>query len=619
VSPRGVAWRSSSDRGRRGTSSLRTAAALLIAAWPIASCGPVRDDSSQQDIVLVVVDTLRADHLGAYGYERPTSPRIDALAAGGTLFENAWSAAPWTLPSVMSILTGRYPSDHRVENDGLRLGDEVRTLAETMREAGYATAAFVSHIYVSGTFGFARGFERFEDFGVSQPEYRLEEEMEPTADRVTEEALAWLRERRRDPIFLFVHYFDPHWPYAPPAPYDDLFPHAYDGPYDADYDSISKFQDPAIPLPEEYRTFLLARYDGEIRFVDEAVGRLMDGVIASGRADRTWMIVTADHGEEYKDHGSMGHGRQLYEESIRVPLVIGRPAESPRGAAPAPRRKTASLRRESEPASGIDLLPTVLDLAGIAAAGPGRDGVSLAPAVRDRGEGRRAVVDRALVSETIRLNAYRKSVRLGPLKLIHVMDESRDELYELSSDPAERNDLSATRPADRRRLLRALFGEVNLLSGGWNLSWNSDGRSGRFHGEITTDGIFRSVVPLIRESLQYDIQMGSRLRFADVDQTLGGGLSFTTAPADARVTFLLMIDGEMNEERIFLGGQRLNPPQLPFTLGAPTHDAAFARPRRIAERELGYFLWRNRPTEPGQEIVLDDEIRERLRSLGYID
>jgi arylsulfatase len=596
-----------------------TAAALLVAAPLTSSCGVVGDRSQGQDIVLVVVDTLRADHLGAYGYERPTSPRIDALASGGTLFENAWSAAPWTLPSILSILTGRYPSDHRVENDGLRLGEEVPTLAEVMREHGYATAAFVSHIYVSGVFGFARGFERFEDFGVSRPEYRLEEEMEPTADRVTEAALAWLREQREGPIFLLVHYFDPHWPYAPPASYDDIFPQVYDGPYDAGYDSISKFQAPTVPLPENYRAFLLARYDGEIRFVDDAVGRLMDGVIDAGRADRTWMIVTADHGEEFKEHGSMGHGRQLFEESIRVPLVIGRPAGSAGEAVGERREKGAPPRRQREPVSGVDLFPTVLDLAGIGTESGSLAGRSLAQAGRDRDGTWQAGAERPLISETIRLNAYRKSVRMGSLKLIHYMDEDRDELYELSTDPAERDDLSISRPEDLRRLLRALFAKVDLLSDGWNLSWSSDGRPGRFQGEITTDGIFRSVIPLIRENLKFDIQTGSTLRFADVDQTAGGGLSFTTAPADAQVTFLLTIDGELRKERIYLGEQRVNPPQLPFVLGAPDHDAAFARPRRMAERELGYFLWRNRPAEPDREIVLDDEIRERLRSLGYID
>ena len=197
----------------------------------------------------------------------------------------------------------------------------------------------MSHVYVTAAFGFDRGFERFEDFGLSRPGYRLEARMEPTADRVTDAALSWVGAQGSRPLFLFVHYFDPHWPYDPPAAYRALFPSTYAGPLDATYDSISRFQDPLVPLPEEYRRFLIDRYDGEVRFVDDQVGRLLEGIAAGGRAVRTWVLLTADHGEEFKEHRSMGHGRSLYEESIHVPLIIAPPP--PRAgdppAAPAPR------------------------------------------------------------------------------------------------------------------------------------------------------------------------------------------------------------------------------------------------------------------------------------------
>src|SRR5262245_7793877 len=346
------------------------AARSLLALVAIAAVVPACRggfDSARPDIVLIVVDTLRADHLGAYGYDRGTTPHLDVLARQGTVFDAAWSAAPWTLPSVMSIMTSRYPSSHRVENDGLKLGADTPTLAETLERSGYATAAFVSHVYVSSAFGFGRGFETFEDFGLSRPDYRLEAGMEPRADRVTDSALAWLDRQGRRPVFLFVHYFDPHWPYDPPETFRPPGEAGYHGSLDAAYDSISRFLDPRQPLPDDYRAFLLARYDGEIRFVDEQIGRLLDRLSASERGPRAWVVVTADHGEEFKDHGSMGHGRRLYEEVVRVPLIIRRPGKNgaPGGGA-----------RVSAPVSGIDLLPTLVAAAG-APAPAGAQGVSL--------------------------------------------------------------------------------------------------------------------------------------------------------------------------------------------------------------------------------------------------
>jgi arylsulfatase A-like enzyme len=616
-------------RGRRPARGVAAAllvpAAFLLSAAPLLhGCAGRRFDARRPDVVLIVVDTLRADHLGAYGYGRDTSPAIDALARRSTLFENAWAAAPWTLPSVMSITTGRYPSGHRVENDGLRLGTEIPTLAEILKGAGYGTGGFVSHVYVDRPYGFERGFGRFEDFGIAAPSYRPEAGLEPTADRVTDAALAWLARQGNGPIFLFVHYFDPHWPYAAPGAYRDRYPSAYRGPLDASYDSISKFQAPSAPLPEGYGEFLVNRYDGEIRFVDDQIGRLLAGVARAGRDDRAWIVLTADHGEEFKDHGSMGHGRRLYEETIRVPLLVRAPAarEVPAGAA----------SRVQEPVTGVDLFPTIAAFAGVRALPEGLAGRDLAPLLGRGGSGGLGAKDgaagehappaagRTLVSETVRLNSYRKAVRQGALKLIQSMGDNRSELYDLAADPGERRDLAAQRPEDRRRLLRALYSEVDLLSGGWNLVWSSDGRPRRFRGRIRTTGIVRSVVPLFPESGKYVIERGDSLEFEDAGQTGESGLAFTVAPPDAPVTFTLAIDGRPVIENVFLGGQRARPREMPFTLpGRAAAEAAFARPKHAPGREIGFYLWRNRPARPDQAITLDEEIRERLRSLGYVD
>ncbi len=331
-----------------------------------------------------------------------------------------------------------------------------------------------------------------------------------------------------------VHYFDPHWPYDPPPQYVAAFPSDYRGPYDASYDSISKFIDPRIPIPDDYREFLIDRYDGEIRYTDEEIGRLMGGLVETGRGERTWVIVTADHGEEFDEHGSMGHGRRLYQESIRVPLLIGRPVSVSTEAEDEETRDAEPVRVDA-PVGGIDILPTILDLAGISDPPAGLRGQSLASWVTEgpppawSTEGRRA-----LVSETIRLNAYRKAVRLGALKLIRFMDENRQEIYDLETDPAEESDIADSRPDDARRLLHALFDEVDLLSGGWNLRWSSDGRPRRFQGQLRTEGIFRTMVPLYHDVGTYSIEGGNTLNFSDPVQSSESGLAFTTAPPGFR-------------------------------------------------------------------------------------
>ena len=637
----------------------RIAALAAVTALCAAACG-TPPDPTRPDIVLVVVDTLRADRLGVYGYPStpgPTSERIDRLAKQGVVFDAAWGAAPWTLPSVMSIVTGRTPSSHKVENDGLRLGSDVPTLAHLLEERGYATGGFVSHIYVTAPFGFDRGFERFDDFGLTRPGYRPEARMEPDAKKVTDAALAWLRRQAGRPVFLMVHYFDPHWPYEPPEDARARFPTTYAGPLDAGWDSISRFQDPSVPLPADYREFLSKRYDGEIAFVDQQIGRLIDGLDGARRARRAWVFVTADHGEEFKEHGSIGHGRQMYEEVVRVPLVVSGPpfvatatSRAGGGAGAAGGQDAgggagaaASGARIAIPVSGIDLLPTIAEIAG-APVPAGVEGRSLLPLMRaaapqligstpppDAGAvtpevGRIPTGERPVFSETVRLNAYRRAVRTGDLKLIHAMDENRSEVYDLGADPGERHDLGTARPEDRARLTRLLFARPDLLAGGWNVRWRGDGRGRRFDGRITTTGVFRSVVPLFHDSGAYRLERPDTLTFADLDQEADGGIVFTVAPETATVTFDLRVDGRARPEGVLVGGEGLPAAQIPLALdGAAVGGPVFVPPALAAgpgstrPPRVVYLLWRTRPAAADQSVTLDDETRERLRALGYID
>jgi len=285
-----------------------TLTAAIVVLW-----GCTRWENRPPNVLLISIDTLRQDHVAAYGYDRPTTPALDRLAAEGARFANAWSTSSWTLPSHISALTGLLPSSHQVEGQNDRLSEEIATLAEAFASEGYASAGFVSHVYLDGQYGFSRGFDEY----VTRPTQIAEE--------VTDQALGWLDDHRRRPFFLFLHYFDPHADYAPPAGYAERFDDDYQGPSSGEYDFLRQFEDPAVPLPEDVARHVVALYDGEIRYTDDQIGRVVDRLREDGRLDDTIVAVFSDHGEEFKEHGSFGHGGTLYSEVTRVPLILRYP------------------------------------------------------------------------------------------------------------------------------------------------------------------------------------------------------------------------------------------------------------------------------------------------------
>ncbi|MCA9510784.1 MAG: sulfatase, partial [Myxococcales bacterium] len=385
-------------------------------------------------VLVVSVDTLCADHLGLYGYARPTSPAIDALGARGVVFEHAMSTSSWTLPAHASLLTGRYPYQHRVQDDGARLGDDVPTLAEALRARGLATLAVVSHLYVASPFGLARGFDVFDDALIEGGTTN------PRADAVVDRFLARLDAHlargaegggaRPDgaaaaPFFGFVHLFDPHWDYGAPAPYGRRFVDpAYRGPMDGSFAAMTPFVLAAGALAPADRAALVALYDGEIAWVDAQIARLLDALAARGVRDDTLVVITGDHGEEFGEHGRLGHGRTLFEEQLHVPLVVQHASLAP--------------RRESAPASLVDVAATVLDALGgeADAFGAGRSLLAAAPAQAEPRE-------RVLLAESIRYGLEWRAARRGPHKLVELADGAERWFFDLADDPAER------RPAAR--------------------------------------------------------------------------------------------------------------------------------------------------------------------------
>ena len=361
---------------------------LLLLALVGGACG---GSERPVNVLLISIDSLRADHLASYGYERQTSPRLDRLAAEGVLFETVVAESSWTLPTHASIFTGLTSGAHGVDRDNRRLAEETETLGSLFREAGYRTRGIYSAPYLHPTFGFGGGFAEGDWTGVggSDPLDTLDEDADRrerrlsikeahgqshrsvTSPEVTEQAESFLAEVGEEPFFLFLHYFDVHFDYVPPAKYWRKF----DPDYRGGFQSEPFLGNPAIhpDMPAEHLRHVLARYDGEILWVDEHIGRVLDALEARGLADDTLVVVTSDHGDEFFEHGATGHRHTLYDEVLLVPLIARQPG------------RTASGHRVSEVVRHIDILPTVLDWAGLDAPASVM-GVSLAPALRGEGD-----------------------------------------------------------------------------------------------------------------------------------------------------------------------------------------------------------------------------------------
>jgi arylsulfatase A-like enzyme len=585
--------------GREARAALALGLLVVLLAAPVAGCGHT---TGRPGLVLILIDTLRADHLGAYGYSRNTTPFLDSLASRGVLFQDCIAAAPWTLPSAMSLMTGRLPSGHRVENDGMKLSAGIPTLAEVLQASGYSTSAVISHIYVSGVFGFDRGFQRFEDFGLTR-DYRFEAGLEPRASKVTDRAAQLFRGMKRargGGFFLFVHYFDPHWDYDPPPPFDKRFGSAYHGAITGSYQSFSHYALPGVEMSPADRQHLVDLYDGEIAYTDAQIGRLLETLRKEGAGEDTLVVVTADHGEEFKEHGALGHGRNLYDEVIRVPLIAARLG----GKGP--------VRRVREQVRDIDIFPTFCEIAG-ATVPAGVRGKSLTGFLAGK-QGS----SRGAVSETIRFDAYRKSYREPGRKLIVRLEDNRHEYYDLTADPGETRNLWEEKRTEALALEQELFSRTEVLPGGWNLRWSSDGSPHRFSGSIETDGLITSLIPLFAEAGRHHVIQGKRIDFDLKDVGWGGGLSFSVDPPGARVGFALALDGREGVDFVEVGKEGIRPPVSPFSFSGALPDGFRSRPTYRPGGEIGFFLWKSPAPSPTDSVELTDAMKERLRSLGYL-
>jgi arylsulfatase A-like enzyme len=361
-------------------------------------------DASRPDVILVSIDSLRPDHLGAWGSERATSPFLDSLAARGLRFTEARSSSPWTLPSHVTLLSGRPPLEHAVIEDDRCIPDDLPMVQEAFQAAGYATAGFVSTIYVSDTYGFARGFDRYEDFDIAKGE-NLHHTVR--AARVVDEALSWAHAQSGKPVFLFLHLYDVHYPYLPPEPWNYQFdkPGSKKSTHYRNYDFYK-----ARPVAPERWSHLIAQYDESIAYADAQLARL--GAAWEGSGRRVSWVVTADHGEELGERGSWGHGHTLFPEVMRVPLIVS-------GAA------VSSVAVRDERVQTMDVPTTLAGIAGISFAGRGVD---------VRGD----IPERDQVFETSRFDSARLGLLTGALRLDVDFARDRVDVFHVDTDPAEK-------------------------------------------------------------------------------------------------------------------------------------------------------------------------------------
>lgn len=411
-----------------------------------------RKDRSGVNVILISIDTLRADHLGCYGYQRDTSPHIDALAEDGIRFANAYASSSWTLPSHVSLMTSLHGVHHQVYHDDERMDPELVTLAELFHSRGYSCAAFTGGGFVSPAYGFAKGFDTFDvgSGGVFHQD---------SAARIHRSVYGWIDRHQDRSFLLFLHTYQPHSPYSCPLPYKTMFldENSLFGQVDL-FHHLGGRENLYKSLPEAERQNLIDLYDGEIRYVDDRlIGPLVAQLKTLGLYDRTLIVFLSDHGEEFFDHGAWGHGQSLYDELLKVPLILKLPDSEHRGAHP---ETIVSL---------VDVMPTLLEAMGWDIPLQALDGRSLFPVLEGKEAGDRIFL--ADIGNNILGSHVPRKVATNRGRIKMILNEGftpedleffrfappqrgRAELFDLAADPIESRSLADRQPGLANEILR---------------------------------------------------------------------------------------------------------------------------------------------------------------------
>jgi choline-sulfatase len=530
------------------------ALAGMFSWFGLMAAAQVRPETS---VILISVDTLRADHLSCYGYRGVSTPHIDGLAKGGTVFSQVSAQIPLTLPSHVSLLTSTYPFGNVVEDNIEQLRPGAVTLATVLKANHYQTAAFIGGFVLDRRFGLDQGFDLYDSPFGSLEKPRLDPgNAKRPAEEVVNSALSWLKSSGSQPIFLFVHLYDLHTPYQVP--------------------------------PSSVKESFALTYDGELNYLDEQVGRLIDGLKQDKRFEHSLIALVADHGESLGEHGEATHGYFIYQATLRVPLIFHWPGKS--GILPA---------RNDEPAALMDAAPTILQLLGISAPASFQ-GRSLLPSLRANSTKRNEdIYSESLYAHLHFGTSSLRSLRSGSYKYI---DAPKPELYDLARDPGELENLYASHPAVALTLRERLH-KVSALSRGANMAGLERALSPELVQRLASLGYVATIDDksatltssqpdpkdriVLYESFSRALQLASAGRVAEANQLLEQ---------------LLTTDPDLPEPRLTLGAnlQRLGQ----YAKSVPHFRMVLASdPRRvIAHFDLGLSYF-----ELGR---LDDAVKE---------
>lgn len=586
----------------------------LVAWGPVAVS--TYEERERPNVLFVLVDTLRYDHLSPYGYRPEVSPEIARLLAErGIVVEEAYSQAPWTLPSVASYMTSRHPGE--ILGGGMAsygIPESVEPLAEHFQKLGYATGGFIANPSLHAGAGFERGFTTF-----FAPPADIEW-MNRHADDLNAHALPWLAAHQDRPFFAYVHYIDPHDPYSNPDMIDgrSQFDPGYTGPIAGDW--VHGIYSGNLPLtdPERDIAYIKAMYDSEVHYVDRHIGKLLESLKPQVLAN-TIVVLTSDHGEELYDHGGWKHGQTLYEEQIHVPLLVRWDGRIPAG-----RRLAGTVRL-------LDLFPTLSAAAG-GKPDPAWEGVDLLPALTGKG----ALPRRPAFAQHMATGPLRAAAIFGKEKLIyfnprepfapidglqdHLWQQDlgrmkRVELYDLGKDPKEKQNLAEADPGRAAGLAPVIERRLDAALTGLRVFSEGLPPGRRLAGTITFARPPGAAVPYFLSPDDRAELSGATLRF-----DFGGEV--TPAVKGVRIEGDF---GAVQSVEITLEGQPLPPAQIrtganAVWAGRPLTAASLESPAWPASgTKPSLLLWNHRSARPGERRTqYDPETERRLRALGYL-
>jgi arylsulfatase A-like enzyme len=579
--------------------SLVTVLAMVIVAvvlgvmlrWPGRAKGP-------RYVFLICLDAVRPDHLGCYGYARDTSPRIDDLAERGILCEDAVSQAPWTVPSVATILSSRFPCQHGARaTEGTRViySGVGNSFVKILSEEGFKTSLFTGGMLLDAKI---------------------------PASELTMSALEWFKDNLDQRCLIIIHHYDTHIPYvAPPECTDRLNP-GYSGPYKYRFGNLEMLRQARVgrladvlDLNHADIAQIKALYDCQIMRGDESIGMLVDSLAAWSRLEDAMIIIFADHGEEFLEHGSIDHGQTVHEESIRVPLVVFCPSIIDR---PARLGRQCGL---------IDIAPTILDVLGIEMP-PEFEGVSLLeqkPLWQGENPLRPCGLPATcLVAEAIARRSERKALRRPPWKLIFDPFSGETELYNIEADPFEASNLADTEPQIAAALLDTLLIMERYYPGGWCVAWRVED-AGVISGKVRLDSkiieaVGHGIVPEIdaeADSLVIS-EDWQQVRFRSVSSAGWEGLEIRMA-SGASAVFEIEIEGAERTEATV--GNRTSPSDLPLEL-EPSQARVSRRDLRSLYAGAGTGLliyWLEPGRDPAAKQPRQEELRRQLKAIGYLE